>query len=96
MAFLSFLVLVPFAVVGAYLNAKFLRHLRESHMEVWRSLGSPSFWNQSIQNGFAVLRFLLKKEFRSLEDPEFIRLCEQFRVFIILYISGFGSWLVLR
>ena len=94
MAFASFLAFVFFAAVGGYLNVKFMKRLRVSHPDVWQRLGSPDYWNQSIKNNWMVLRFILKREFRSLEDPELVKLCEHIRLFDIIFFISFGSWII--
>lgn len=94
MAVLFFVTLIPFAVVGFILHAKFLKSLREYYPEIWTSLGSPSFWNNSPHNSLSVLRFLLKAEFRHLDDREFVQLGERLRVWTLVYLFGFGGLLV--
>jgi hypothetical protein len=86
MAALCFAIFVPFAVVGAFLHAKFLKQLRIHYPEIWMSLGSPRFGNTSLQSSFSILRFLLKGEFRDVDNQEFIKLGERLRTFTIVYI----------
>ncbi len=86
---LYFFVLVIAAVIGFPIHREFQRQLRECHPDVWRSLGSPSFWNNSMANGFAVMRFLWKKEYEAVGDPEFTRAAAASRTFRIVYLVVF-------
>ena len=58
------------AVVSVAMMTELIRLLRECHAAVYDALGRPGFLNNSIQNGFAVLRFILGDHFRQTQDPE--------------------------
>jgi len=82
--------LFTFLMVGAFgglaLSAYFLHLLRTRHEQTWIALGRPSLvLNNAIANGFAVLRFLWRKDFLELDDPSITRLC----TFILLYQIGY-------
>jgi len=91
---LYFFVLLIAAVIGFGIHRDFRRQLRERHPDVWHSLGSPSFWNNSMANGFAVMRFLWKKEYEAVGDPEFTRVAAALRTFNIVYVILFGCILI--
>jgi hypothetical protein len=94
MGLLFLLIFIPVAIVGINLQSKFLNQLRTFHPEIWQSLGSPSFWNNSPHNSFLTMRFLLKADFRSIEDEEFVRFCERFRIFVMAYLIGLGAYFI--
>jgi hypothetical protein len=85
-----FVVLVVVALVGIPFVREFNHQLRQRHPEVWESLGRPSFWNNSMQNGFAMMRFLWKKEYEAVGDPEFTRVAAAVRTYNIVYLSVFA------
>jgi len=95
MALLFFLVFIPVAAIGATLQRKFLNRLRSLYPDVWSSLGSPSFWNNSPKNNLSTLKYLLKAEFRCLDDHETVRSGERLRTYTIAYLTAFGVWLVI-
>ncbi len=85
-------------IVGFATSRELYRLLRERHPAIYDSLGRPTlFWNNSIQNGFAVLRFILGGHFKQTNDLELIRLCRFMRLFaysrwaffIIIVVLGF-------
>jgi hypothetical protein len=78
------------AVVGLILQYRFLVRLRTQHAEAWESLGRPTlFLNNSIVNGFAVLRFLWRKDYQALNDPQFATLARILRVYLVAYVFLF-------
>jgi hypothetical protein len=86
---LIFLAFLGCAVVSVAMMSELFRLLRERHPAVYDSLGRPGFLNNSIQNGFAVLRFILGGHFRRTQDAELIRLCRFIRVFSYSYWAFF-------
>ena len=86
------IIFIPLAIIALILHVRFLKILRRSHPDVWRSLGSPSVLNNTMGNGLATLKYLLRGEFRRLDDREFVRLCETLRLFDMIYLIGFGIW----
>ena len=86
------IIFIPLAVIGLILHVRFLKTLRRSYPDVWKSLGSPSVLNNTMGNGLATLKYLLRGEFRRLDDREFVQLCEITRLFDMVYLVGFGVW----
>jgi hypothetical protein len=92
---LVFIILMTCVVIGFAMHSQLLRQLRARHPQVWESLGRPTLiMNNSVANGLAVQRFLWRKEFQTLGDPEFARLAERLRTFGICYLVFFGLVLV--
>lgn len=84
------LVLGVWVAVGFVLHSRFLKTLKTRHPDVWEALGSPSlFLNNSIKNGWAVQRFLHKKEYLALNDPLFTSQCNFARSFGRAYLVFF-------
>jgi hypothetical protein len=65
------------------LSVRLTRHLRDEHPSVWKSLGEPSLLNRSVSNDLKMRRFLLRAEYRKLDDPTLWR----------LGTAGRGLWL---
>jgi len=91
---LFFLLLVA-AIVGLAVTQAFLREMRSRHPGLWDELGEPSLWmNNSIHNSLAVLRFLWRKDYQTLGDPEFARRAEFLWTYQIAYLIFFGATIV--
>jgi hypothetical protein len=81
-------VLLVAVVVGLGLMHSFLQELKSRHPNVWESLGRPSVVaNNSIANSLAVLRFLWRKEYKDLGDPNFANRATVVRKFNIAYLT---------
>ena len=90
-----FFALLVAAIVGLAVSQAFLREMRSRHPTVWDELGEPSLWmNNSIQNSLAVLRFLWRKDYEALGDPEFARRAEFLRTYQIAYFIFFGAIII--
>ncbi len=90
MHLLAFVALMVSCVAGLALHTRFLRELRLRHADIWESLGRPTLiMNNSISNGLAVLRFLWRRDYESIDDPEFVRLARRLRIFNIAHIALF-------
>lgn len=90
MEHILFSILMLAVVIGLGVHHVFLRRLRLKHPETWVALGSPSLiLNNSIQNGFAVMRFLWKRQYKSLNDPALTKLCNFIVVYSTVYIVFF-------
>jgi hypothetical protein len=89
-----FLILMVCVVIGITLTSRFHRLLRERHPDVYDSLGRPSFRNNSAENGWASLRFILAGHFETLDDPEVVRLCRVIRIFFFCYSVFFLCFVV--
>jgi hypothetical protein len=74
----------------------FLRHLRLRQHAIWEQLGEPSLLlNNNIKNNLAVLRFLLKQEYRNTKDKSLIRLASFVRIYLLFYFFYFLAFLIL-
>ncbi|HEU4627466.1 MAG TPA: hypothetical protein VFS52_22115 [Steroidobacteraceae bacterium] len=88
LAALTFFVLFAAGFVGTCVYLVLMhflfRRLLSHHMAAYESLGSPTlFLNNSIQNGFRVLRWLWRKEFLDLADNQTVRLAGIVRVLFV-------------
>jgi hypothetical protein len=92
---LVFFILVVSVVFGLAMHSRLLRDMRSRHPGVWESLGRPTLVvNNTISNGLAVQRFLWRKEYEALGDPEFERLARRLRTFGICYLIFFAAVIV--
>lgn len=86
------------AAVGFVLHSRFLKTLKTRHPDVLEALGGPNlFLNNSIKNGWAVQRFLHKKEYLALNDPLFTSQCNFLRSFgraYLVFLLGTLAYLV--
>jgi hypothetical protein len=68
----------------------FFRYLRTYHESAWMALGSPSlFLNNSLRNNWLVLKFLVTRRHRHLNDSRASRLGDATLVLLILGALGF-------
>ena len=82
-------------VVWFILVARLNWLLRRRQPEVFDSLGRPTLiLNNSVENGWAFLRFLLGGYFRKIDNPEIVSLCRFMRVFFFTYCVLFVTLLV--
>jgi|ERR1035437_5711222 hypothetical protein len=95
MLFLSF-ILMAAVVVGLAMQHRLLKDMRTRHAAVWESLGSPTLiMNNSVSNNLAVMRFLWRKEYQSIDDPDFVALARAVRIYSIAYLIFFAFVLVI-
>jgi hypothetical protein len=81
-----FLILAACVVVWFPLVARLHWLLRTRQPDVYDSLGCPTLiLNNTAENGWAFLRFILAGGFRNIDDSEIVRLCSFMRVFFIAY-----------
>lgn len=64
-----FIVYAAIFAVAVFFGWLYKRRIRMMHRDAWRGLGSPSFLNNSISNGFRSTGFLLRKKYEGLNDP---------------------------
>ncbi|MGH2620294.1 MAG: hypothetical protein ACRDHG_06945 [Anaerolineales bacterium] len=65
-----------------------LAHLETRHPGTWVELGKPTLvWNNSLANNLTFLRFLIRRQFRGLNDPQLEASC---RFLLFLYGLGFA------
>ena len=84
---------VLFAAILAWfgLASRLIWLLRDSHNDVYESLGSPSlFLNNSIRNNWLGLKFLVTGSYRNIKDNRVTQLCRLMRLFLVVYMV----WLV--
>jgi hypothetical protein len=85
-----FVLLFVSCAVGIVLHHVFLSRLRSRHSQTWEVLGRPTlFLNNSIINSLAVLRFLWRRDYRTLGDDEFTRLAGFLRGYMVAYLVLF-------
>lgn len=79
--------LFPLTIWYYVLFKKTLSHLEKRHPEIWRSLGEIGFVkNNNIINSNKFIMFLLRKEYKALDDSNLNKDATLCRV---LLISGF-------
>lgn len=85
-----FFILTIAVVIGFSLHWRMLEAMKARHTKLWESLGKPTFFrNNSISNSISVQGFLWKKKYLDLNDPVFIKQCDRFRYFQIIYLFLF-------
>ena len=90
-----FLILAAGVVVWFLLLARLHWLMRRRQPEVFDSLGRPTLiFNNTVENGWAFMRFLLGGHFRKIDSPEIVRLCRFMRVFFFAYCALFVTLLV--
>jgi len=81
-----------FAFIGFAIHWRFLQQLRDRHPATWQSLGQPSLlWNNSMGTRLEIWRFLLRKDYQDLADPQFSRLANLLRVYKIAFAIVFAA-----
>jgi hypothetical protein len=83
-----FLFATGFLMVGVafYLSSRLVEALRVRHHEIWARLGKPTlFLNNSIQNSWALQRFIRSEELRTLNDPDLEKTAKRIRVIKAFY-----------
>jgi len=96
----SFVVLFVALAIGivVYLIqlVRLLGLLRNRHLQVFESLGSPSlFFNNSPRNNMLVLGWLWRREFEGLGDAQTISQFKAVRFLLLACLSGFIALLVI-
>ena len=83
---ISFISLFPLVLVWFGLCANLFRILRIRHPEKYSSMGSPTlFWRNSPATGFALLKFIWRREDRVLGDGGLSKLTVAMRLFFMIY-----------
>lgn len=89
-----FAALIVMVLVWFYCVRSLARQLLQRHADLHEAMDLSSMWDISGRgNGKAVLsmlRFLLRKEYGVLEDPEITRLSAFMRWFFVAYMGMFG------
>ena len=55
---------------------------------------TPGLFNKSISTDFNANRFIMKKEYRSINNPGFVKFCDFYRLFSLLWYGVFGITIV--
>lgn len=65
------LAMATVTVIYLILVAILFHYLKRVHTSLWNQLGSPLiFWNNSLRNNLLFLRFLLRRDYRTVADPK--------------------------
>ena len=65
--------------------------LRREHPDHYKEIGEPSlFLNNSISKGFSIRRYLLDKDYLSLQDARVTQLGNRIRQSILVATTSFG------
>lgn len=69
---------------------KFFLFLKEKYPTLWNELGSPTlFFNKSIKNSIETFKFLKRKEYLKINDPNLTKLSKILFNFYLFYIVSF-------
>jgi hypothetical protein len=86
-AILAFMVLVWFVLVKMLFN-----RLESSHPEKYEAMGSPSlFLRNSPAGTIALLKFLVAREHKILNDSSLSKLSDAMLVFLLIYLVLFSA-----
>jgi hypothetical protein len=79
-----------------FMIANLLSRLKDSHADVWESLGSPSLLlNNNLQNNRLVLGWLWGKEYLDLDDPVIVRRAGILRGLLFALLANFALLILL-
>jgi hypothetical protein len=88
--------LAVFFLIGIAVFSSLLHRLSSRHIDLWEKLGKPGILrNNSVAHNMALLRFLLRREFRAAGDPALSCLAVVYLVYAVSYLSFFISIVVL-
>ena len=60
--------------------------LKAKHLEKYKEMGEPSlFWNNSMKTSWATIKFLFKREHKSLNDRSLSLLSDSMLAFFAIY-----------
>ena len=77
-----------------YLCNKLFKTLKLKYPQKYEEIGKPSLiMNNSIGNNILFLKFILKNEYKVLQDSSLNSLCGFMKIFFIVYTSVFLAWL---
>ncbi len=86
--FAAYFVVTIIVVVWSwfFMVAWLFRRLRKRHPATYEAIGSPSlFWNNSMRNGWLLLKFLFSSKPQELGDPVIRWLARLMRIFLVVY-----------
>ena len=73
-------------VVGFFIYRRFICVLRKSHASTWEALGRPGLvFYGSMRGQRLVHHFVRARQYESLEDQAFVRLCRFYRAYVRAY-----------
>ena len=80
-------------VLGWFIMVKLLfNRLESAHSDVYESMGRPTlFWRNSTAGAFAMLKFLVLRQHKSLNDSYLSKLSDFMLVFLVVYLVLFFS-----
>jgi hypothetical protein len=83
------------AVAWNALYPRLLARLRRHHTPLWQQLGCPRYLDCRYQPAKAILRFLFRREYRSVSDPKLGRLAGWLRTLLLLLYCVAAALIVL-
>jgi hypothetical protein len=79
--------------IGVVSTFVYKRRLRRWYPEIASRL-APGLLRKSIAIDFAGIRFLFKREYRSLDRPDFVGFCDFYRVVSLAFLFVFPALIV--
>ena len=87
---IMFMVLFCAVLVWFFLCNRLFKILQTRHPEKYESMGKPGLiTNNTMSSNFTFIKFLVKREWRDLDDSGLAALGKFMLVFGIIYIVGF-------
>lgn len=85
---------IGFVITWSVLLVRLLRTLRREHVEVFESLGSPSFLLMSLPSQVRLLRLITKREIQG--DPKVAHLCGLMHRILAAFVVTVGAapWVI--
>ncbi|RJS93799.1 hypothetical protein [Salinisphaera sp. Q1T1-3] len=88
----TFICLLVLGIVWFVLLTLLFRRLEKVHPHRYTRMGRPDlFRNHAMKTGFATLRFVIRREHRSLKDPRLGYLSDTAMAVFVIYIVLFFS-----
>jgi len=88
--------LLTAVIIWFYLSSRLYKILKQSFPKLYDALGNPRhFKTERGATNIRVVRFLLRRDYETANDPELIRLCQGLRYIIIIYAVCLGGCLLL-
>ena len=79
-----------------FLSNRLYNTLQQAHPRIYEILDRPKlFMKKSLATNFRVLRFLLKRDYETIEDQAVIRLCQGLRSLFFIYLICLAGCLIL-
>jgi hypothetical protein len=72
--------------VGVCIQWRAIRLLKMQFTDKWKSLGRPNLINNSIPTVYKLHKFVWKKQYIDLKDPDLFRYCNILRIYQIFYL----------